>query len=485
MKKTFLRILPVVAAVLLATSCSKDDDGNINNVDTPQTTETSNPEPEQTKTVKIPFSVKVDDGECFSKITYALKKDGDNDIWNKVTRTFDDNDVQEGSKITLTVNGASEGSDITESTLTLKKDEGNFYFEGDIEVASEKVSDFNGETGIALVGEFTVSGTALPTSGNGTLAELMESCAHTYKTKDGEFTSKSASVTLYDQNVYLAIQMSPLQHNIDVKIGDADYNYSMNSDGQVYIALSAGNAIALNFLSKSSSEVKAGYIYTIERSSLVDLGITSGILWADHNIGGTNPEDYGDYYAWGETTTKGTYGSSNYVYYASSLSTKLTKYCNNASYGNNSFTDELTTLEDTDDAAHATNAKAKWSMPTTEEFADLKNSCYWVWTSDYSGKAGYIVYKNKGSEAGSLVTSSGTPSTNYSTSDTHIFLPATGVRMGSTTNGAGTVGNYWSSSLYTGNPHNACLLGFGSGSVSAQNNGSRYLGQSVRPVRCK
>ena len=191
MKKTFLRILPIVAAVLLATSCSKDDNGDVNSVDTPQTTEVPNPTTEQPAetTVKIPFTVKVGGGESLSKIGYALQKDGDNDIWNKVTRTFDDDDLAGGTHpITLTVKGAAEGSGITESAIPLKRDsEGNYYFEGDIEVASEKVSDFNSEPGIALVGEFNVTGTTLPTSSNESLAKLMESCAHTYKTKDDRF----------------------------------------------------------------------------------------------------------------------------------------------------------------------------------------------------------------------------------------------------------------------------------------------------------
>ena len=487
MKRTFLTILPIAAALLLATSCSKDsDDNNVSIIDNPQPAETIEQPAEQPAetTVKIPFTVKVGGGESLSKIGYALQKDGDNDIWNKVTRTFDDDDLATGTHpITLTVNGAETNSGITESTLSLKKDDdGKFYFEGDITVDADKKDAFNGETGIALVGEFTVSGTALPTSNYESLAKLMKSCALTYKTKDGEFTSKSSSVTLYDQNVYLAIQMSPLQHNIDVTIGETASNYPMNSYGQVWIALAANTAVSTNFLSKDASDVVAGHIYTIDREGFVDLGIEGGILWADKNIGATNVYDYGDYFAWGETTKKETYNWSTYKYV--NAYNQLTKYCNDSEYGKDGFTDELTVLESADDVAYTQNTN--WSMPTTKEFATLKSSCYWVWTNDYSGKKGYIVYKNQGSEAGAVVASSGTAVDGYSTADdTHIFLPAASRRDESGLGSAGSQVFYWSSSLSTVRQYYTYRLYFLNGGVYAQNHDNRYYGQSVRAVRRK
>ena len=82
----------------------------------------------------------------------------------------------------------------------------------------------------------------------------------------------------------------------------------------------------------------------------VDLGLS--VKWATCNVGANNPEDYGDYFAWGETTTKDTYNLSTYKWCNGSYST-LTKYCNNSSYGNNGFTDNKTQLELSDDAARA------------------------------------------------------------------------------------------------------------------------------------
>ena len=47
----------------------------------------------------------------------------------------------------------------------------------------------------------------------------------------------------------------------------------------------------------------------------VDLGLPSGTLWATCNIGANAPEDYGDYFAWGETKPKDNYDLNNYKWY--------------------------------------------------------------------------------------------------------------------------------------------------------------------------
>jgi len=125
-------------------------------------------------------------------------------------------------------------------------------------------------------------------------------------------------------------------------------------------------------------------------------------------------------------------------------------------------------------------------MPTTEEFAALKSSCYWFWTNDYSGKSGYIVYKNQGSEAGVVFGFWGTAADGYSTADvTHIFLPAAGSRKESALGYAGSDGCYWASSLYADIPYRAHNLYFQELGVYAQEHVDRYYGQSVRAVRRK
>ena len=189
----------------------------------------------------------------------------------------------------------------------------------------------------------------------------------------------------------------------------------------------------------------------------VDLGLPSGTKWATCNVGSTTPEGYGDYFAWGETTPKGTYYWSTYRYCNGDYNT-LTKYCNNSSYGNNGFTDALTTLEASDDAATA-NWGSGWRMPTQTEMNELINNCTVTWTTQ-NGVNGRLFTGPNGNS---------------------IFLPAAGHRNGSELYNDGSVGVYWSSSLYSDGTGNAWYLGFNSDDYS-MNDCYRYNGLSVRAV---
>lgn len=155
----------------------------------------------------------------------------------------------------------------------------------------------------------------------------------------------------------------------------------------------------------------------------VDLGLPSGLLWATCNVGADNPEDYGDYFAWGETQPKSVYNWSTYQYCMGSENT-LTKYCNNASYGYNGFTDNLTLLELGDDAA-TVNWGGNWHMPTEAEWEELRNNTTVTWTPQ-NGVNGCRFTASNGNS---------------------IFLPAAGYRYESGLIGAGSNGHYWSSSL--------------------------------------
>ena len=190
----------------------------------------------------------------------------------------------------------------------------------------------------------------------------------------------------------------------------------------------------------------------------VDLGLPSGLLWAYSNIGATNPEDYGNYYAWGETETKETYDWSTYRY-CNGSETTLTKYCYDESYGNDGFTDTLTTLEADDDAA-TINWGSNWRMPTQTEMQELVDNCDTTWTT-------------QNGVAGMLFTSR--------TNGNSIFLPAAGGRVDSSLSAAGSFGYYWSSSLSSSDTYNAWDLYFNSGDCS-MGRSYRYYGLSVRAV---
>ena len=194
----------------------------------------------------------------------------------------------------------------------------------------------------------------------------------------------------------------------------------------------------------------------------VDLGLPSGTKWASCNIGANAPEDYGNYFAWGETTTKADYSWATYMY-ANGAYNKLTKYCTNASYGDNGFTDNKTTLDPEDDAAHV-NWGGDWRMPTDAEWTELREQCTWTWTMQ-NGVNGYQVTSKINSNS--------------------IFLPIAGYRSGTGLLSAGAGGYYWSSSLSGGSPSSAWYVFFNSDRVSRDGDGYRYYGQSVRPVQDK
>lgn len=169
----------------------------------------------------------------------------------------------------------------------------------------------------------------------------------------------------------------------------------------------------------------------------VDLGLS--VKWAIYNVGAVSPEEYGNYFAWGETIEKEAYTSDN----SSTYDQQMNDISGNVQY----------------DAATA-NWGGNWRMPTCDELIELRDQCTWVWTTqnDVSG------YK---------ITS---PNGNY------IFLPAAGCFNGSSLNGAGEFGLYWTSTPAENDALGACGLQFYSGGESMSNGFYRYLGLSVRPV---
>ena len=180
----------------------------------------------------------------------------------------------------------------------------------------------------------------------------------------------------------------------------------------------------------------------------VDLGLS--VKWATCNVGANKPEDYGDYFAWGETQPKDYYGWRTYKWCNGSYDTQ-TKYCTDSYYGT---VDDKTTLELSDDAANY-NWGGAWRMPTMLEWSELIDNCSWTW-ADY----GHVVTGPNGNS---------------------IFLPAAGYRDDSSLYGAGSYGIYWSSSLYTDNPYGAWYVDFDSGNVDRYNV-NRYYGFCIRPV---
>lgn len=199
--------------------------------------------------------------------------------------------------------------------------------------------------------------------------------------------------------------------------------------------------------SESSDEAKHSNAQLIVNGhKFVDLGLPSGLLWAETNIGASSSTDDGDYFAWGETSPKTTYSSFNY------------KWGDYPSKYNDS--DGKTTLESADDAA-TVNWGAPCRMPNSSEFEELYDKCDWSWKSSYNGASGYLVTGPNGNT---------------------IFLPASGYRVGDGLYYHGSDGGCWSRTLDSSDTGSARNLVFGSGYVSPTSGHYRYLGFTVRPV---
>lgn len=102
-------------------------------------------------------------------------------------------------------------------------------------------------------------------------------------------------------------------------------------------------------------------------NNCVDLGLASGLLWAKCNLGTTEPTELGDYYAWGETSTKKKYYSDNYKHFKTDGGIKVLKY---------NEKDGKTVLDLNDDAARA-NIGAGYRIPTKEDWEELLEDCKW------------------------------------------------------------------------------------------------------------
>ena len=215
-----------------------------------------------------------------------------------------------------------------------------------------------------------------------------------------------------------------------------------------YVRAYATNANGTAYGNEVSFTTSGGGIGTHE---YVDLGLPSGTLWATCNVGANSPEESGDYFAWGETTTKDVYDWSTYRYCMGSQST-LTKYCSNASYGYNGFTDNLTTLLPEDDAA-TVNWGSGWCIPTAGQWGELYQNTTSTWTTQ-NGVPGRLFTAQNGNS---------------------LFLPRSWFGT------SGSQGWYWSSELYI-ETYRARYFYF-----TPDYNGVPYWnrdkGHNVRPVR--
>ena len=173
------------------------------------------------------------------------------------------------------------------------------------------------------------------------------------------------------------------------------------------LAVALGVVIGVVLINSNREPTLSEPSGTISGHDYVDLGLS--VKWATCNVGASQPHGYGNYYAWGETTTKSEYTADNSRTYGKNMSDIS---------GNSSY-----------DAARA-NWGGSWRMPTKAEMKELKNKCTWKWTTQ-SGVNGYRVTGPNGNS---------------------IFLPAAGDCLELSRHNVGKLGSYWSSTPYWSEP---------------------------------
>ena len=232
----------------------------------------------------------------------------------------------------------------------------------------------------------------------------------------------------------------------------------LKPDTPYYLRAYATNSVDTSYSDEVSFRTFEGG-GSIGDHDYVDLGLPSGTLWATCNVGANAPEEYGDYFAWGETQPKDYYDWSTYQYCNGSDST-LTKYCTNPEYGYNGFIDNLTILQPDDDVA-TVNWGDEWSMPTFEQFKELYQNTSCTWTTQ-NGVNGQLFTATNGAS---------------------LFLPAAGNLEGDSLFAVGSFGNYWLNSLDPDDPNLARYYCLWWSAIYYLRVSDRCYGYSVRPVR--
>lgn len=246
---------------------------------------------------------------------------------------------------------------------------------------------------------------------------------------------KKTQNTLYEADLKLRLEIAEKIKEFTLEFGliADDIKISNNFYG--------GEGDNLYTVEISYRPTEIGYVSNVETieeevSEFVDLGLS--VKWATRNVGANKPDEYGDYFSWGETETKEEYTEEN------------SKTCGKS-------------LSDISGDVRYDVSRAKWGsswrIPTKAEMEELIDRCQWEWTTVNEVKG----YKVTGLNGNS------------------IFLPAAGYRDDSYLYDDGLYGNYWSSTPYEDIDNRVYYLDFNNKCQDVDWN-CRFYGHSVRPV---
>ena len=411
MKKRFL-LISMFAAAMLATSCSKDDN---------EENQTVEPQPVTVQVQKTyPITVKATKKSSVSKISLGS---------NGYSELFEIDD-----KLVLT--WGTDGS--VELGLTGGEGTTSATFSGEIPETA------NGQTVTAHIGSPIIATTKLDYT---SLEDAVKNACYLVSQESFTYTAGAniPQITLDDQNSYLHFKLAATQLKFDLNIDGSTRTFStFDENNEVWIVVPGGKTIKGNLISVSGKTLDAAKVYTVDRTNVVDLGSSFTCLWATCNLGASNPGDFGNHYAWAETTTKSSYNFSTYKYGTSREN--LTKY---------NSTDGKRELETSDDPAHA---EGGWRMPVESELTTLcgQNKTWEI----QDGHNGYKFYTDYGS----------------------VFLPAAGHYSGTEHRDANDHGSYLTSTLLSDDLAHCYYMTISSTSAEISKH-IRPLGGSVRPVR--
>lgn len=302
----------------------------------------------------------------------------------------------------------------------------------------------------------------------------IRSDGHTVRPVNYEYTVRVSGMSLNKSDMTLAEGSSEPLTSIFTPSNAYNQNVVWSSSNDDIATVDANGVVTAIKQGMATITVKSqdgGYtancsVNVVSRESVipeaVDLGLPSGLKWASFNVGATKPEEYGGYYAWGETEEKYYYDWDTYKWGGDSNDLFMSKYSINSLYG---VADGLTILEPCDDVAHM-KWGGSWRMPTYEDWEELIQYC----TSEEATLNGVKGKKFSGKRNGNS-----------------IFLPYAGLLQDDKCKNSSESGFYWSSSLYPKGYQSdmwAYYFKIGSsGSVSVYTSCyMREYGFSVRPI---
>ncbi len=390
-----------------------------------------------------------------------------------------------GGKVTVNAVGAGAASITVTDTKT------NQTASINVNVDYKPIALSSSSLGLSIGNESRVS----VTSGSGSYHVLSSDANVATAVMDGNSVvvtavgGGTATITVTDTNsgksatIAVMVEFFPLTlsaSSLQLKVGDEE-TVSITSGNASFTLMSSNSGVATAKLVGFSVKVAAvgagtatitvtdrrsGETATIEvtvadnqpqsyltcpdnhHPHMIDLGLPSGTKWACCNVGANKPEDYGGYYAWGETVEKDSYNWSTYI------------HCDGTEGSCQNLGSDITGTQF--DVAHEIWG-SMWVMPSKKQIDELINECIFEWTTENGVKGGKFTSK---------------------TNDGSIFLPAAGYRWGAELYDAGNLSFYWSSTLHNSSESIAYDLYFNSNSYDAYRSlDIRGSGRSVRPVR--